>query len=67
MRHPEEIGSKKGFLQFIKPSFSDQSKEDIVIKKFVETLIVVDKSVKNMFDNDGEVERYVKVLFGLVS
>ncbi|XP_028392169.1 A disintegrin and metalloproteinase with thrombospondin motifs 3-like [Dendronephthya gigantea] len=45
----------------------DQSKADIVIKKFVETFVVVDKSVRNMFENNDEVERYVKVLLGLAT
>ena len=55
------------YTNVAKPFLSDQSKGDIVIKKFVETLIVVDKSVWNRFDNKSEAERFVKVLFSLVS
>ena len=34
---------------------------------FVETLVVVDKSVRDRFDTDDEVKRYVEVLLSLVS
>ena len=37
------------------------------MKSFVETLVVVDKSVRDRFDTDEEVKKYVEVLLSLVS
>lgn len=61
------LAKKKRISVFVKLSFSGQSIGDVVIQKFIETLIVVDKSVKDRFDNESEARRYVKVLFSLVS
>ncbi|XP_028418978.1 A disintegrin and metalloproteinase with thrombospondin motifs 14-like [Dendronephthya gigantea] len=64
-----------GNSQTIRDRVIDESKRDkeikkikkFVTKKFVETLVVVDKSVKNRFDNESEAERYIKVLFSLTT
>ena len=46
---------------------SGQKKNRKRIKANVETLVVVDKSVRDRFKSDREVELYVKVLLSLVS
>jgi hypothetical protein len=51
--------------QYHRASFSGQKDADI--KAYIETLVVLDKTVRDQFDSDSEAEKYVEVLLMLVS
>jgi hypothetical protein len=51
--------------QYRRASFSGQKDTDI--KAYIETLVVLDKTVRDQFDSDSEAEKYVEVLLMLVS